>query len=84
MGKFARWIIVEESMSAAESSLRRAELLVCHAAQQLTSTERRTKLEDAISSASLDSPLLGTALGKLDRLENTLRPADHLSGIPDP
>ena len=56
-------IIVEESMSAAEASLRRAELFVCHAVQQSTSTERRTKAksEDARSS------------GKLDRLENTLR-----------
>ena len=54
-------IIVEESMSTAVASLRRAELFVCHAAQQSTSSERGPKSEDARSSVSPDSSQLGTA-----------------------
>jgi hypothetical protein len=53
---------------------------VCQAAaQQSTRKERGTKPEDVHSSNSPDSSLLGTASGKLERLDNTLRPTDRLS-----
>ena len=54
-------IIVEESMSAVKATLWRAELFMCHAAQQSMSMERGPKLEDARSLTSPDLSQLGTA-----------------------
>ena len=67
-------------MAAAEAALAKTDLFVCQAAaQQSTRKERGPKPEDVHSSNSPDSSLLGTALGKLERLDNTLRPTDRLS-----
>ena len=67
-------------MAAAEAALAKTDLFVCQAAaQQSTRKERGPKPEDVHSSNLPDSSLLGTALGKLERLDNTLRPTDRLS-----
>ena len=66
---------VESSMAALEAALYRADLFVCRRMAQ-----QATKSEDANSSTnSTDASLLGTTSGKLDRLDNTLRPTDRLS-----
>ena len=64
-------------MAAAEAALDKADLFVCHCmAQQLTKEEVGTKSEDANPSNSTNTALLGTASGKLGRLDNTICPTD--------